>query len=279
MFEMSVALAEYVQGMKGKRIAVLGDPILDWYHHGHVHRLSPEAPVPIFVNEREEVRDGGAANVVLNLVGLGCDVVSLFPQAPWTTKHRYLVGAQQLFRIDRDRDHRHAAWHPDKIEAMVRMETMVRSASALVISDYDKGWCSTERCRMVIDLAMHFLVPVIVDPKGDNWSKYDGATVICPNEKEFVGHYDRPGHLLHKQGARGMTLIYPDKTQVHFEARARQVFDVTGAGDTVVAVLAAALAAGAPMREAAELANIGAGIVVGKLGTYALSADELLQEL
>jgi D-beta-D-heptose 7-phosphate kinase/D-beta-D-heptose 1-phosphate adenosyltransferase len=269
---MSHDLADYIRAMKGKRVVVLGDPMLDEYHHGHVDRLSPEAPVPIFVQDSVEVRDGGAANVVKNLAGLRCDVVTLFPPAPWTIKHRYLVGAQQLLRIDRDQD------HSEQLRDYERAIDWSKT-DAVVISDYAKGWCTRSRCQNLITYANSCNVRTIVDPKGEDWTKYAGATLVCPNDKEMVGHYDWPGHLLHKQGAKGMTLIYPDKTQVHFDARAHQVFDVTGAGDTVVAVLAAAIAAGAPLPQAAELANIGAGVVVGRVGTYALTADELLQAL
>jgi D-beta-D-heptose 7-phosphate kinase / D-beta-D-heptose 1-phosphate adenosyltransferase len=265
-------LAGIVRQFKGVKVAVLGDPMLDYYHFGHVDRLSPEAPVPVFVEDKMDLRAGGAGNVAANLAALGCTAIQLFPPAPHTIKHRYLVGSQQLFRIDRDKDHS---------EQQVVMDWLpAAEARAFVISDYGKGWCNHERCQGIIQAARDLGVPVIVDPKGNDWSKYVGATVICPNEREMIAYYDSgDAHLVHKRGAKGLTVIYPDHTECHFDARARHVFDVTGAGDTVVAVLAAALAVRAEVAIAAELANIAAGVVVGQVGTTPCSAAVLLAEL
>jgi D-beta-D-heptose 7-phosphate kinase/D-beta-D-heptose 1-phosphate adenosyltransferase len=264
-------LADIVRQFKGVRIAILGDPMLDYYHFGHVDRLSPEAPVPVFIEDKMDLRDGGAGNVLQNLGALGCTVQAIFPPAPFTTKHRYLVGAQQLLRIDRDKDHsRQAPLGP----------VSLTGCAALVISDYGKGWCTTMRCRLAIGQALELKIPVVVDPKGLAWDKYAGATLVCPNSRELIQGYDEhAGHILHKQGAQGMTLIYPDRTEQHFPARARHVFDVTGAGDTVVAVLAAAVAVRCEFAVAAELANIAAGIVVGEVGTTPISSGVLIHEL
>lgn len=265
-------LAGIVHQFKGVAVAVLGDPMLDYYHFGHVDRLSPEAPVPVFIEDKLDLRDGGAANVSQNLAALGCTPILLFPPAPYTTKHRYMVGSQQLLRIDRDKDHSHQI-HPINYADVDKWR-------AIVISDYAKGWCSMERCQELIKTAAGLDIPVIVDPKGDDWCKYVGATVVCPNEKEMITHYDSwAGHLVHKRGARGLTVIYPDHSESHFPARARRVFDVTGAGDTVVAVLAAALAVRATIDIAAELANIAASVVVGEVGTTACSSALLLEQL
>lgn len=264
-------LREIVRQFKGVRIAVLGDPMLDYYHFGHVDRLSPEAPVPVFIEDNMDLRDGGAANVAQNLAALGCTPEHHFPSAPYTMKHRYLVGSQQLFRIDRDQDHRRQNVH---------VQVPLLGCGALVISDYGKGWCTPARCQFYIGEARKYDIPVVVDPKGDDWSKYEGATVVCPNEKELIEHYDSwAGHLVHKRGPKGLTVLYPDHTEQHFDARARHVFDVTGAGDTVVAVLAAALAVRAEIGIAAELANMAAGVVVGQVGTTPCSATALLAEL
>jgi D-beta-D-heptose 7-phosphate kinase/D-beta-D-heptose 1-phosphate adenosyltransferase len=262
-------LAQIVRQFKGVQVLVVGDPMLDYYHFGHVDRLSPEAPVPVFIEDKIDLRDGGAANVAANLAALGCTVTTHFPPAPHSMKHRYLVGSQQLFRIDNDRDH--------SKQEMWRGFNVV--PHAVVISDYGKGWCRPDRLRLVIDTAIADGVPVIVDPKGNDWTKYAGATVICPNEHEMIEHYAWMGHMLHKRGAKGMTLIYPDRTEEHFEAQARHVFDVTGAGDTVVAVMAAALAVRCELATAAMLANIAAGIVVGEVGTVACSSSVLIREL
>lgn len=265
-------LRDIVRRFAGVKVAVLGDPILDYYHFGHVDRLSPEAPVPVFIEDKLDLRDGGAGNVVQNLHALGCTSIPLFPPAPHTMKHRYLVGAQQLLRVDRDKDHSASEPVMDWLPAF--------EAAAFVISDYAKGWCTHHRCQGIIKVAADLHVPVVVDPKGDDWSKYEGATVMCPNERELIAHYNSwDGHLVHKRGPKGLTVIYPDHTERHFHARARQVFDVTGAGDTVVAVLAAALAVGVEIHIAAELANIAAGVVVGQVGTFPCSAAALLAEL
>lgn len=268
-------LRNIVRQFKGVRVSVLGDPMLDYYHFGHVDRLSPEAPVPVFVEDKIDLRDGGAGNVLQNLLGLGCDAVPLFPPAPYTMKHRYIVGSQQLFRIDRDKDH---SGQKGMGSDFVAFGT--EPPKAFIISDYGKGWCNQERCQKIIEAARTLDVPVVVDPKGLAWAKYAGATIVCPNQRELIQGYDEhAGHILHKQGQDGMTLIFPDRTERHFPARARQVFDVTGAGDTVVAVLAAALAVRAEYAIAVELANIAAGIVVGQVGTTPISAHQLLAEL
>lgn len=265
-------LRTIVRQFKDVKVAVLGDPMLDYYHFGHVDRLSPEAPVPVFIEDKLDLRDGGAGNVVANLAALGCTAIPLFPPAPYTMKHRYLVGAQQLFRIDRDKDH---SQHGHPIEWR-----NVLALGAIVISDYGKGWCSTARCQDAIKMAATRGIPVVVDPKGLHWDKYAGATIVCPNSRELIRGYDEhAGHILHKQGADGMTLIYPDHSELHFAARARAVFDVTGAGDTVVAVLAAALAVRAEIAIGVELANIAAGVVVGQVGTTPCSAGALLAEI
>jgi D-beta-D-heptose 7-phosphate kinase / D-beta-D-heptose 1-phosphate adenosyltransferase len=267
-----------VHQFKGVRVAVLGDPMLDYYHFGHVTRISPEAPVPVFVEDKIDLRDGGAGNVVENLRGLGCDVYPLFPPAPYSMKHRYFVGSQQVgMRIDRDKDHSQQVPERPAFSTMGDVEPL-----AFVISDYGKGWCSPGRCKSVTSWAAKRNVPVVVDPKGNDWSKYEGAQVVCPNDKEYA-EWDRasffPEIIVHKQGPKGLDLIQRGAPLVHFAANARQVFDVTGAGDTVVAVLAAALAVRAEYAIAAELANIAAGIVVGQVGTTPVSAGALLAEL
>lgn len=272
--------ADIVRQFAGVKIAVLGDPILDYYHFGHCDRLSPEAPVPVFIEDKMDLRDGGAGNVAANLAALGCTAIPLFPPAPYTMKHRYLVGSQQLFRIDRDKDHSNQTPVIDWLPAA--------EAEAFVISDYAKGWCTRERCQGLIKAAKDLRVPVIVDPKGKLWHKYKGADVICPNEREFTErdpiHNWTPPAIVHKRGANGMELIEPNyetgiATIKIYPARARHVFDVTGAGDTVTAVLAAALAVRCEMDVAVELANIAAGIVVGEVGTTPCSAALLLAAL
>ncbi len=274
-------LADIVRQFSGVTVAVLGDPMLDYYHFGHCDRLSPEAPVPVFVEDKIDLRDGGAGNVLQNLHALGSRPVPIFPPPPYTMKHRYLVGAQQLFRIDRDRDHSKQV-RPD---VPPQGAPGLEDAQALVISDYGKGWCTTERCGAYIAQARALDIPVIVDPKGTDWLKYVGATVICPNEREWEAvnlWQPKDTVIVAKHGSKGIAVVRHDgeaQTARLFPACARHVFDVTGAGDTVVAVLAAALAVRCEIETAAELANIAAGIVVGEVGTTPCSAHVLLREL
>jgi D-beta-D-heptose 7-phosphate kinase/D-beta-D-heptose 1-phosphate adenosyltransferase len=262
-----------VRRMKDIRVVVMGDPMQDWYHFGRVDRLSPEAPVPIFIQEREELSDGGAGNVVAQLRALNATVVPYFPPAPQSVKHRYMVGSQQLFRIDRDRDHSRQEGGGFNADGKV---------DAVVISDYGKGWCTHARCREFIDYAQRLKIPVVVDPKGKDWEKYSGATAICPNDKEFKEREAvlgwKPPMLLHKRGPEGMDLVI-DGGSAHFPAMARHVFDVTGAGDTVVATFAAALGAKSSPINAAMLATLASGLVVAEVGTTVCTAEQLTEEI
>lgn len=249
------------------RILVIGDPMVDVYHYGHVDRLSPEAPVPVFVQDRQESRPGGAANVTENLQMLGVNWDSFFPTEQWTKKHRYMVGSHQLLRVDHDRKHIPPFTHYPDLEGV----------DCVVLSDYDKGWLTPQLCRTIISLANEADIPVVVDPKGSNWQKYRGCTVICPNTVEAthpdVGLFET---VLLKKGPKGLRLIVRGEKLKHFPATAKAVFDVTGAGDTVVAVVACALAAKAPLEDAAVLANLAAGHVVGQVGTATCSVERLI---
>lgn len=249
-------LRDIVEAMAGKRILVIGDPIIDVYHFGRVDRLSPEAPVPIFVEERVEFRKGGAANVKINLESLGVEVRAFFPP-PLVEKHRYIVGHQQLFRVDKDE-----GYEPLSVDG-----ADLSIYDAIIVSDYAKGAVGENTCRSLSENKL-----IVVDPKGRDWSKYDGATWICPNEKELNEARRIPEcRILEKVGSRG---LFIDEELI--AATAKQVFDVTGAGDTVVATFTAALCAGASHKDAAILANYAAGVVVGKLGTSVCTKEELL---
>lgn len=249
----------------GLKILVVGDPINDIYRFGHVDRVSPEAPVPVFIEDRIEERLGGAANVLNQLHALGCEAHGawIYKQYHWTSKVRYMVGNHQLLRHDRD------------VECENRIPAL-EGFSAVIISDYAKGACTPEVCSEAILGARKGHIPLIVDPKGTDWTKYTGATVICPNEAEMkasVGNttlYD----IVLKRGARGITLMRRDG-DADFPATARHVFDVTGAGDTVTAVIAACLAAGASLPDACRLANLAAGHVVSEVGTTVCSIERL----
>jgi rfaE bifunctional protein kinase chain/domain len=268
-----VTLADIVERFKGLRILVAGDPMVDVYHFGRVERLSQEAPVPVFVEERIDKRMGGAANVWNQLMELNIDAVPSWPldTSEWTEKHRYLVGSHQLFRVDYDR----------KADVVAQFKLAVPPA-AIVISDYGKGSCSRFVCETLIRKNLN--VPVIVDPKGEDWDKYVGAAVICPNAGEWAEHINgraptRPvfAAVALKQGADGIVLMRRDKVSHEFPAQAKHVFDVTGAGDTVTAVMAATVAAGGTLEQACQLANLAAGWVVGEVGTTVCPVEKLYE--
>lgn len=297
------------------QVLVVGDLMLDRYWHGGTSRISPEAPVPVVKVDQREDRPGGAANVALNITALGAGVslVGIVGEdeagqalqtqlesarvncqfctsssEPTITKLRVLSRHQQLIRLDFEEPF--AADYSADLQS--RVGSLLNNVSALILSDYNKGTLSDTQA--LIQMARKAKVPVLVDPKGSDFGRYRGATLLTPNLSEFeavVGHCANEQELITKaqqlvkeldleallvtRSEQGMTLIKPDQNEVHFPARAREVFDVTGAGDTVISTLATALAAGESMEIATGLANLAASIVVGKLGTAAISAPEL----
>ena len=310
-------LKELFNSFKDLRIAVVGDAILDKYVFGKVERISPEAPVPVFEIEREEFRAGGAANVALNLKALGVGNVALFSRTgkdpegatlksllkekgiesrfvesdtvPTTRKTRLIARAQQLIRIDRER---RDPLREDEVEFLLG-ELKNWKPDAVIVSDYAKGVFTEKLAIGLKGLG----VPTFVDPRPQNTHLYGGFTCITPNLKEFEEIRNRLGvegdfetsakgvlerleleKLVITLGERGIALLDGDKVE-YFPATAREVFDVTGAGDTVVAVLAAVVAQTGNWRLACHLANIAAGIVVGKLGTATASPEEIEKEI
>lgn len=297
------------------QVLVVGDVMLDRYWYGDTSRISPEAPVPVVKIGRQEDRPGGAANVALNIAALGAaasltgvvgrdeaadtlkatlsaaNILADFyqsPEHPTITKLRIISRHQQLIRMDLEESYSEA----DSQGCFKKMEDMLTSAGAIVLSDYSKG--TLHDVQAFIGLAKKSSVPVLVDPKGTDFARYKGATLLTPNlhefeavvgvctsEQELVSRGNRLikdldlQALLVTRGEHGMTLLIPDQPELHLPARAREVFDVTGAGDTVIAVLAAVLAAGESYSQAVALANLAAGIVVGKLGTAVVSGPEL----
>jgi len=295
-------------------VLVVGDVMLDRYWHGATSRISPEAPVPVVRVEQHEDRPGGAANVALNLAALGAPaflvgvtgedeaaasladslgavgVTTRFQRIagqPTIVKLRVMSRHQQLLRVDFEEPFRTDA------EALAReTEALLDQVRVLVLSDYGKG--ALKNHQALIQAARKRNIPVLADPKGKDFSIYRGASLITPNLSEFeaivgrcqdenelvakglklLGNLDL-GALLVTRGEHGMTLLRPGHSALHLPARAREVFDVTGAGDTVISTLAGALAAGEDLPQAVALANLAAGIVVGKLGTAAISAPEL----
>lgn len=295
-------------------VLVVGDVMLDRYWHGGTSRISPEAPVPVVRVEQIEDRPGGAANVALNIAALGAPALlvgvtgedeaadsladSLVAAAveahfqrrqaqPTIVKLRVMSRHQQLLRMDFEEP-----FATDTVALTQQVEALLGRVKVLVLSDYGKG--ALQNHQELIQAARARGVPVLADPKGKDFSIYHGASLITPNLHEFEaivgGCRDEAelvgkgaslmrelelGALLVTRGEHGMTLLRPDQAPLHLPARAREVFDVTGAGDTVISTLAASLAAGEELPQAVALANLAAGIVVGKLGTAAISAPEL----
>lgn len=296
-------------------ILVVGDVMLDRYWHGSSSRISPEAPVPVVKVSDTEDRPGGAGNVALNMAALGASVtlvgivgndeagkilhnrlkaakihtdLQVSTLKPTITKLRVISRHQQLLRMDFEDKFELA----DSLDLFSKVKNVIHRADVLVLSDYAKG--SLQDCQVFIRMARDAGVPVLVDPKGQDFVRYRGATMLTPNFHEFeavVGKCASEQDIVTKgaalmqdldlqallvtRGEQGMTLLRPNHSELHLPARGREVFDVTGAGDTVIATLAAALAAGQSTPEATALANLAAGIVVGKLGTAAISAPEL----
>lgn len=297
------------------QVLVVGDVMLDRYWHGGTSRISPEAPVPVVKVAQVEDRPGGAANVALNIAALGagaslsglvgqdeaaqvissrmqaaqvhCDFQSVDNQ-PTISKLRVISRHQQLLRMDFEE----TFCTESALALSHKAQAMLPGVGALILSDYAKG--ALDDPQPMIQAAKAAGIPVLVDPKGTDFSRYRGATLLTPNLVEFetiVGYCAHEQELVDKgeqlmlkhdlkallitRGEHGMTLLRPNESELHLPARAIEVFDVTGAGDTVIAVLAASLAAGESLPQAVALANLAAGIVVGKLGTAAISAPEL----
>jgi len=296
------------------RLLVVGDVMLDRYWFGDVSRISPEAPVPVVKIERQEERLGGAANVARNATALGA-VTSLLSvvgnddagrslarlleegqidaglhidtDIDTIVKLRVIGRQQQLLRIDFET----APSHEVLRAKLAEFEKLLPDCDVVILSDYGKGGLT--HITDMIRIARAADKPVLVDPKGDDWVKYSGATVITPNRselREVVGRWsseedltvranrlrDELGleALLVTRSEEGMTL-FRDGATFHEPARALEVYDVSGAGDTVIATLAAMMAAGAPWEAAVHVANLAGGIVVGKLGTAVVTREEL----
>jgi D-beta-D-heptose 7-phosphate kinase / D-beta-D-heptose 1-phosphate adenosyltransferase len=259
-------LRELLEGFAELTLLVTGDPMTDVYHFGHVDRLSPEAPVPVFIEDSVSRRAGGAANVAAQLRALNIGTVTTFPPYDvWTEKHRYLVGHQQLFRIDND-IHCAADWS--------RCGSP-KGFHALVVSDYNKGALLGPTIAKQIAAFRAAELPVVVDPKGQDWDRYRGATVICPNHLEFPQFVPFGTRVVEKRGPDGLRLHHLENPPQNFPSTARHVFDVSGAGDTVTALIAATLAAKGTLEQACELANLAAGYVVGEVGTAVCPLDTL----
>jgi D-beta-D-heptose 7-phosphate kinase / D-beta-D-heptose 1-phosphate adenosyltransferase len=310
---MNIAIPSF----ENTRVLVVGDIMLDRYWYGATNRISPEAPVPVVHIQKEEDRPGGAGNVALNVVALGCQATLLgicgdddsatvlenklraaqvdtqlykLQGVPTTTKLRVLSSLfhQQLIRLDFEVP----LLNFDDAALCAEFQAQLPHTNAVLLSDYAKG---TLRCApALIAMARKANIPILVDPKGTDFSIYRGATLLTPNLKEFeavVGHCNDEQELVSKglqlieklnleallvtRGEQGMTLIQPNLPEKHLPALEREVYDVTGAGDTVIAVLASCLAAGENLSTATVLANIAASIAVAKMGAATVSLPEL----
>jgi hypothetical protein len=307
-------LESSLRAFRKARVLVVGDVMLDRYWFGDVSRISPEAPVPVVKIDRSEDRPGGAANVARNAAALGARVTllsvvgrdepgrrlrTLLQQEKiaarlhadrtidTTVKLRVIGRQQQLLRVDFETTPGSESLRA-KLDDFARL---VADCDVVILSDYGKGGL-THISRMIA-LARRHHKPVLVDPKGDDFSRYAGATLITPNRAEFrtvagqwTGERDFGARarrlrsrlkleaLLVTRSEEGMTLFTRDGS-LHVAAQAREVFDVSGAGDTVIATMAVAMAGGAAIGRAVELANRAAGIVVGKFGTAVVAPAEL----
>jgi rfaE bifunctional protein kinase chain/domain len=300
--------------LRNARVLVVGDVMLDRYWFGDVSRISPEAPVPVVKIDRIEERPGGAANVARNAAALGARVSLLSvtgtdeaggriaelvreegvstvmhrdETVATTIKLRVIGRQQQLLRIDFET----APSHEVLLSKLADFETMLADTDVVIMSDYGKGGLT--HIERMIELANAAGKPVLVDPKGDDYARYRNATLLTPNRSEFrevAGRWKSEEELEAKartlcrelnldallvtRSEEGMSLYRKHET-LHEPAQAREVYDVSGAGDTVIATLAVMLAAGADLPEAVRLANRAAGIVVGKLGTAVVHREEL----
>jgi D-beta-D-heptose 7-phosphate kinase / D-beta-D-heptose 1-phosphate adenosyltransferase len=317
----TVALVE--SGWRNASILVVGDVMLDQYVWGEVERISPEAPVPVVRATARDDRPGGAANVAMNLARLGACVTligvaggdreqeklelllsdegieprfTVASGVPTTTKLRILSGHQQMMRLDMET----RAPHSRAIFSQLLKSALAAlpGTDAVVLSDYAKGALTEDVCQAVIGEAVQRQIPVIVDPKQQDFSRYCGATTICPNLKELAAATGEPVAEVERVLSAGQSLVFPlavqflvttlgekgiavlwPESRLHAPAVVRQVYDVSGAGDTVLAVLALSLACQVPIESAVELANVAAGVVVGKVGTVPIQRGELVGAL
>ena len=308
-----------------KWVLVIGDLMLDRYLIGEVERISPEAPVPIVLLKQQNERAGGAANVAANLallgvptriagcvgndgdgaallnmiadMGIATSGVMQSAQRPTTTKTRIVGGHQQMMRVDQESREALTTTETQELQALV-MQQLADKPALVILSDYAKGVLSAELCGVIIQQAKQLSIPVLVDPKGHDYSKYRGATALTPNKRETAEacRVDinnnmalmQAAAILRKslsleffavtRGEEGISVIDANSL-LHIPASARQVFDVSGAGDTVIATLAVGLIHGLNHQEALQLANIAAGVVVGKVGTVPITREDLLHEL
>ena len=315
------AREEAMARIAGRSILVVGDYMLDGYVFGTVRRISPEAPVPVIEVAKRRFLPGGAANTASNITSLGSRAIALGvvgkdaagrrlrralarsrialdgmvedDDRPTTTKTRVIAQHQQVVRIDHEKLEPLSYRLQERCLAVA--DEFLPGVDGCIICDYQKGVVTDWFAARLLELCLRHRVPVVVDPKGRDYEKYQGATVLKPNEREAGEVLNQevtdeaslavagsrlltllPGSaVLITRGARGMSLFRHAREPVHIATEARDVFDVTGAGDTVAAVLGTAIAAGVDLESAARMANRAAGVVVGKVGAYCVKLDDL----
>jgi D-glycero-beta-D-manno-heptose-7-phosphate kinase len=315
---------ELISRFRGCPVLVVGDLMLDEYVWGSVARISPEAPVPVVDVQRRTFVAGGAANTAANVAALGgrpvvagltgddangdrvrdllreggvdgCAIVR-DGRRPTTTKTRVIAHSQQMLRVDCESPGPIGVELEDAL--LARIADLMPSVRGCVLSDYGKGVVTPRVAGELITACRAASVPVVVDPKGIDYEKYRGATVVKPNQLEASRVLNRDlrdaddvraagrdlverlqTSILITQGSAGMTLFEKGRSPFHVPARAREVYDVTGAGDTVAGTLALALAAGGALDTACRLASAAAAVVVGKVGTATVAPDELVTHL
>ena len=319
------SLITCVEKLKDGYVLCVGDVMLDRFVYGDVERISPEAPIPVFRIISENVMLGGAGNVARNIAGLGGrtrfvsivgsdqagrdvtaqvgEIVDLDARLitdtsrNTTIKTRYIASGQQMMRADYETV---ASLDGGTRKSLLDAAALgMENCSALVLADYGKGTLSEGIAGELIQMARLRSIPVIVDPQGNTYDAYMGATLVTPNRKELTDATGLPtettdeiimaaAHLARQSGidavlatrsGDGMTLVRNAENYAHYPAEAKEVFDVSGAGDTVVACITTAVAAGICIEQAVALANVAAGIVVGKLGTAVAYADDLIDSL
>jgi D-beta-D-heptose 7-phosphate kinase / D-beta-D-heptose 1-phosphate adenosyltransferase len=317
-------LALWVPRLKEACVGCVGDVMLDQFVYGKVERISPEGPIPILRMERQVMTLGGMGNVVRNLASLGSQfhVVTVIGDdvegnhirhllqelnaneahlltvkgCSTTVKTRYIAGSQQIVRVDRETD---ACLDSEISQRIIDHIQSQVTTKVLVLSDYGKGVLTSSVCKQLIDHALQNKQVIVVDPKGNDYERYIGASVVTPNRQELKQASGMPvktdkeviaasrylistfkfGAVVATLSEHGMIVVSSDGNAIHIPAEAKEVYDVSGAGDTVVATLASALTVGLPLLQASCLANAAAGIVVGKIGTAAVGSNELYHSL
>lgn len=318
-------LKSLIENFSKAKILIVGDVMLDRYWSGSVTRISPEAPVAVVNLQKKKLVAGGAANVAANVAGLGAepflvgvigkdeegaefpallksvnisaDYLVKLPDRPTTVKTRIVAHNQHIVRLDQE-EKKPLSAQQEKI-VLQKIEQIFNGIDLIIVSDYAKGLLTKNLLARLITLAKEKRKKILVDPKGKDYSKYKGATLLTPNRREAAESCKleedgenlirQAGKLLLEdlnlealiitQGEDGMTLFEKEKVTAHFPASAREVYDVTGAGDTVISTLGVALASGLDLKTSVNLANIAAGIVVGHFGTTAISLKELRKTL